>query len=135
MSKQVSNKQKRYKLPHSVIVHAPGLLPMMYKTRELAEEFGVATQPVVTWAKNGVPHQRDRKGHIWIHGKTFATWVENQRGTRSRKRMEDDQAYCFRCKKPVRVLNVEQRQIDRLTLLRGKCSICGTTVNRGASDD
>jgi hypothetical protein len=56
MSKQAPQKQSRYKLPHSVIVHAPGLLPMMYRTRELAEELGVATQTVVTWAKNGVPH-------------------------------------------------------------------------------
>jgi integrase len=74
----------------------------MYRTRELAEELGVATQTVVMWAKNGVPHQRDRKGHIWIYGKAFATWVESQRGTRSRKRMADDHAYCSRCKKPVR---------------------------------
>lgn len=135
MSKQASQKQKRYKLPHSVIVHAPGLLPMMYRTRELAEELGVATQTVVTWAKNGVPHDRDRKGHIWIHGRAFATWVQSQRGKRSRMRMADDQAYCFRCKKPVCMLNAERRRIERLTLLSGKCSICGTTVNRGSSDD
>jgi hypothetical protein len=69
------NQATKQKIPHEVIVRAPGHLPLFYKTQELAEDLGIDRQTIICWAKNGAPHKHDGKGHIWIHGKFFASWV------------------------------------------------------------
>jgi hypothetical protein len=66
---------KRARIPQTVLIRAPGLLPMMYRARELAEVLGVTPQLVIRWTKLGAPSVRDRRGHIWILGRDFAAWL------------------------------------------------------------
>jgi excisionase family DNA binding protein len=61
-------------IPHSVIVRAPGLLPMLYKVRELAQELETSRRTIRRWARRGMPHERDGRNHIWINGEEFAQW-------------------------------------------------------------
>ena len=42
-----SSVQERQKIPREVIVRAPGLLPMFYKTRELAEDLGIDQRTII----------------------------------------------------------------------------------------
>ena len=128
------NQPAKQKIPHEVIVRAPGLLPMFYKTRELAEDLGADQQSIVRWAQNGAPHKRDGKGHIWIHGQLFASWIESQRKPRSRKEVPPDHGYCFRCNQIVKMEDIRKRRNANLILLTGTCTQCGGKVNRGSSD-
>lgn len=67
----------RIKLPHSVIVRSPGLLPVLYTVRELAEEIVIPERTLRDWLIHGAPHTRDRLNHIWIDGQAFAGWVNH----------------------------------------------------------
>lgn len=53
MSRNVS--VPRIKLPHQVIVKAPGLLPMLYTVRGLAEELGMPERTLRDWLVRGAP--------------------------------------------------------------------------------
>lgn len=107
---------------------------MLYRTRELADEIGVARRIVVKWAREGAPHERDRRGHIWIHGRAFAEWLDSQRRPRSRRSLSPQQAYCLRCNQAVQIEDQRPRKVGRLTLLSGSCPRCGEKVNRGTID-
>ena len=134
MLQHPSRAQTKLKIPHDAIVRAPGLLPMMYKTRELADELGVDQKTITRWAQNGAPHERDGKGHIWIHGHLFASWIESQRKSRSRKVLLRDHGYCFGCHQIVKMEDIIERRSAKLILLTGICPYCGRKVNRGSSD-
>ena len=127
---------RKTKLPHKVIVKAPGLLPMLYTPREICEELDLAESTLRDWLQLGVPHQRDSRNRIWINGKSFATWVGGQRKTKSEKNLTEDEAYCLRCNQ-VRKLTSPQVQPIRgnLVLIKGICPVCGNTINRGAHRD
>jgi len=128
------NQTTKQKIPHEVIVRAPGLLPMFYKTRELAEDLGCDQQMIIRWTQNGAPHKRDGRGHIWIHGQIFASWVESQRKPTPRKEYPADHGYCFRCRDIVKMEDISERRFANLILLTGTCFKCGGTVNRGSND-
>ena len=125
--------QKGLKLPHRVIVKAPGLLQMQYKVRELAEELGVPESTLRDWLKRGVPYQRDSRNHIWIVGIEFARWVESNRKMKRKAKLKDDEAYCFRCKKRLKLINPIKKPIKgKLIHIKGTCSRCGCVSTRGA---
>ena len=122
------------KLPHAVIVRAPGLLPMLYRPRELAEDLGISVNTVKGWLKEGSPHERDGRGHIWINGAEFAGWVEETRQSRksNKSRMKEDEAYCLRCRKPVKLKDPQHVINGKQKLLSSTCPPCGSTINRGS---
>jgi hypothetical protein len=120
------------KFPHLVIVRAPGLLPMEYKLQEIVEELGVPNSTLRDWLNKGAPHHRDRRGHIWINGEEFAKWVETQRKKPKRKKLDDDEAFCFRCNRAVKLINPQIIPIvGKLINIRGKCPKCDCIINRG----
>ena len=125
------------KLPHAVIVRAPGLLPMLYRPRELAEDLGVPPTTIKGWIKLGAPAQRDRRRHLWVNGSEFADWVETMRLARQngKKPMGEDEAYCLGCRKPVKLRNPRRSAKGRLVLLSSECPNCGSTINRGSRND
>lgn len=119
------------KLPHAVIVRAPGLLPMLYKPSELARDLGAPARSVRSWISKGMPHQRDKRGHLWIDGKQFAQWVSSRHKPRARLRLKADEAYCLRCRKPAKLVNPTSTRQGKRLLLRGTCPRCGGATSRG----
>lgn len=136
-AKQADNDQRvqptqRIRLPHSVIVRAPGLLPMLYTLSELEAELGIPARTLHDWLDKGMPHQRDPRGRIWIDGSQLAVWVQTVRTTRSkRSKLNPDEAYCFHCHKPAKLVASVVQPQGKQALLQGTCPECGTTIHRG----
>jgi hypothetical protein len=122
----------KIKLPHPVIVKSPGLLPMLYSVRELAQAIGIAERTLRDWLTAGAPHLRDNQGHLWINGREFAGWVALRRKPGRERKLKDSQAYCMRCKQVVELLAPQTRHIrGKLTSTRGTCSRCSGILHRG----
>lgn len=122
----------RKKLPHSVIVRAPGLLPMLYKSSELAEELGIPGRTLRDWLNDGAPHQRDQRGWMWVNGQEFARWVESQHPKRENEKLANDEAYCMHCRQPVKLVDPIVIPIKgKLINIRGSCQKCGNVIVRG----
>lgn len=105
---------------------------MEYSPSELASEIGVSVDTIYhTYVPCGCPHRRDDTGHIWIVGTDFADWAREMFAKR-RHKMEPGQAWCFKCKEPVRMVgDLEVRSSNRyLEVVIGKCERCGSTVSR-----
>ena len=129
-------KQSRTKLPHSVIVKAPGLLPMLYTPREISEELDIPENTLRDWLQAGAPSQRDSRNHIWINGESFSIWVNSQKKPRTSSNMNTDEAYCLRCNQVTRLVNPQVQHVKgNLSLIKGICPKCGKTINRGANHD
>jgi hypothetical protein len=123
------------KLPHSVIVKSPGLLPMLYTARELSDALGIPERTLRDWLDGGAPHQRDSRKHIWINGKAFSQWVDAQRKPKRERRLSDTEAYCLRCNVVITVLGPERTAFKgKLVHIKGTCPHCGNKINRGARD-
>ena len=126
----------RTKLPHNVIIKAPGLLPMLYTPREICEELDIAESTLRDWLQIDVPHQRDNRNRIWINGEEFARWVNNQRKPKVTKGLNEDEAYCLRCNQVSKLLSPQIQPIKgNLVLIKGTCANCGAVINRGAHRD
>ena len=93
------------KIPHQAIVRAPGLLPMRYKTQELARALGVPLTMVTLWVRRGMPHDRDARNHIWLIGTEVPQWIEEQRAQRRGPKLRPSEGYCLRCRQAVRLSN------------------------------
>jgi hypothetical protein len=126
---------QRVTLPHSVIVRAPGLLPMLYRPSELAEELTVSAAVVRDWVEKGLPHHRDHRGHMWIDGRQAAEWVKVTRQRPAGSRMAEGQAYCFRCCRAVELRDPVAQYHGKQVLLSGICPQCGGNINRGGRND
>ena len=128
--------QKRMKIPHLVIVRAPGLLPMLYTLRELGEELDIPMSTLRDWLQVGAPHERDNRNHLWVNGESFAAWVKTQQKPRPHRKLETGEGYCMHCNQITRLVSPEVRHIKgKLIHIKGKCPLCGHTVNRGGRYD
>lgn len=124
---------RRPHIPHIAIVRAPGLLPMLYTVAELSRELEIPDRTLRDWLDiHGVPHQRDKRGHIWVNGRQFASWVKSMRKPSRTAKLLQTQAYCMKCNQVVEIENPTMVNIKgKLVNIRGHCSRCGCTVNRG----
>jgi hypothetical protein len=129
--------RSRIQLHHIVIVKAPGLLPMLYKPAELAEDLNLPVRTLYDWLQAGAPHTRDALGNLWIDGRQFAGWVAvNRKPHPVRAKLQDDQAYCLRCKQAVTLVDPHREQVKgKLVLIKGRCPRCGAGINRGGRSD
>jgi hypothetical protein len=126
----------RTKLPHAVIVKAPGLLPMLYKVRELADELSTPERTLRDWLHHGAPHTRDRLGHIWVDGQAFIAWVASQRKKNTRARLQPGEGYCMNCNRVVMMIHPTRRPSSgKLVYIQGVCPHCNGKVSRGARRD
>ena len=133
----VNASHSRIRLTHSVIVKAPGQLPMHYLPAELASELGLPARTLYDWLQVGAPHTRDAQGNLWTDGRQFAGWIEaNLKLHAVRAKLQDDQAYCLRCKQAVTLIDPHQEQVKgKLILIKGRCPHCIAGINpRGWSD-
>jgi len=129
-------RNRRTKLPHKVIIKAPGLLPMLYTPREICDELDMAESTLRDWLQIDVPHQRDNRNRIWINGEEFARWVNNQRKPKVTNKLNEDEAYCLRCNQVSKLLSPQIQPIKgNLVLIKGTCANCGAVINRGAHRD
>ena len=134
MSLYLSN--PRTKLPHAVIVKAPGLLPMLYTVRELADELSMPERTLRDWLHHGAPHCRDRLGHIWVDGQAFSAWVASQRKKVKPAKLQDGEGYCMKCNRIVIMLHPTRRlSSGKLVYIHGICPHCDSKVSRGARRD
>lgn len=122
-------------LSREATLRANGLLDMLYKPSELADELGIP--PRVVYDKlvpAGVPHTKDTKGNIWLHGPIVAEWVRGL--TRKKIKLADDHAYCLACRMPVEMVG-DRKVVDngRMPLIHAECGTCGGSVFRGSSRD
>jgi hypothetical protein len=127
---------QRVKLPHNVIVKAPGLLPMMYKVSEIAIDLDAPERTLRDWLDAGAPHERDEQQHIWVNGTLFAAWVVAQQKPKRDQKMDDGHAYCLRCNAVVPLVNpITVPMQGKLIMIKGVCATCGCTINRGGRRD
>jgi len=129
-----NNPSSSFKIPHLVIVKAPGLLPMQYTAHEIAEELSIPESTLRDWFLRGAPHTRDERSHIWVNGQQFAAWVEDQRKSKHRSphKLKEGEGYCLRCNQVVLMLDPTIHHIKgKLYHTKGKCPTCGCTINRG----
>ncbi len=128
---------RRIKMPHQVVMKAPGLLPMLYKIKELSEELDVPERTLRHWLEVGVPHQRDARHHVWVNGVELAQWISMQaRPKRITQRLSKNEAYCLRCKRVVQLQDPKTIPIKGLLVhIRGTCEHCGCTICRGGRSD
>ncbi len=130
------NSRRSIRLPHSAITKAAGLLPMLYSINELCTELNVPRHLIRSWLKTGLPYQRDHRKHIWIIGKECAAWIEENRQEQKRnKRLQKNQAYCFRCRKTIAVMNPQIITVQGNKRLTGLCPDCEGLVNKGVKID
>lgn len=123
---------KIIKLPHSAIIKAPGLLPMMYSITELCGELDVPRHLVRSWLHNGLPYMQDQRKYIWINGKDCAAWIEEVRKFQKKKKsLKPNQAYCFRCRQPIDMFNPQEVYENGNRRLTGECPNCNCIVNKG----
>jgi hypothetical protein len=123
------------KIPHTVIVRAPGLLPMLYKASELSDELDIPERTLRDWLASGAPHEKDEKSHIWINGELFAGWITEQRANKRSLKLTEGEAYCFGCNEAVSISGQEEIPIKgKLIHIRGICPVCGTQVQRGGKN-
>ena len=120
------------KLPQSLIVRAPGLLPMLYTLADLGDDLEISVRTLREWLDRGLPHARDTRGYIWIDGRQFAAWVQATQLSRLEKKLKAGQAYCFRCRRPVELQNPTSAHHGKQTLLSGICPDCGSSIHRGS---
>jgi hypothetical protein len=126
----------RIRLSHAVIVKAPGLLPMLYTVRELADELSMPERTLRDWLLHGAPYTRDRLGHIWVNGQDFAAWVFGQRRKAPGGKLQPGEGYCMTCNRVVGMLQPTQRtSIGRLAYIKGVCPDCHGKVTRGTRRD
>jgi hypothetical protein len=119
-------------LSHSVIVKTPGLLPMLYRAREIGEELEISTTIIHGWIKNGLPYSRDSRGHIWINGQELAVWIRKQNAKPKKGKMKPQEAYCMRCRRIVQIENPHIGNIyGKKAILSGNCPSCAGRINRG----
>jgi hypothetical protein len=123
------------KLPHSVIVKTPGLLPMLYTVRELSNELTVPERTLRDWIAAGAPVEKDDRGRMMINGSLFDGWVQKTKKKKAPRKLRDNEAYCFHCKAVVPFQITERRKIKgKLVHFKGHCVYCGTAINRGGRD-
>ena len=105
---------------------------MLYTVSEIASALDVPERTLRDWLEAGAPHDREQNARIWIHGRKFAAWIAEMRGPVKRRKLQDDEAYCMRCNRAVRMTNVSVKAMQgKLILIRGRCPDCGCTINRG----
>lgn len=123
-------------LGRAQVIKLSRLLYMKYRPSEIAKLLDVNVDTVRrSYLASGCPFTRDSTGHIWIVGTEFTEWALDVLAKRKRKKtspMEEDQTYCFKCKKRVEIVNPNV-EISNYFLERvvSNCPECGTLCSRG----
>lgn len=104
------------------------LLDMMYRPKELAEEIGFSVRQVYrVYIPLGLPHKKNDRGLIYIHGVTFREWITE---FYKKREMKNNEMFCLTCKKPVEMINPAKYQEERIVYYVCACPHCGRVSAR-----
>ena len=105
-----------------------------YTAPEAAELLGVAVGTVRSWMKHGLPCLKDSRPFL-IPGDDLKTWLKD-RQKRRRQTCQPDEIFCFGCRVPRRpqpgTVTIVPRN-EKTTIIKGRCHVCGSTMNRAGS--
>lgn len=75
------------------------LLDMEYKPSEIAAELQATKAQIIRLISAGAPARKDAKGHFWIHGETFARWLEKvaPKNLKAKTTFLDSECFCMGC--------------------------------------
>jgi hypothetical protein len=105
-----------------------GLLNMMYKPSELADEIGINVNKIYTvYIPGGCPYERDSERHILINGQKFKIWFEEVYAKRG---LNHGEAFCLTCKRAVPIIKSERKNKDGLIYDLCNCPNCGRKLTR-----
>lgn len=104
---------------------------LSYTIQEIAELYGLHTNAVRQWIKDGLPKIDDRKPFL-IHGGDLIAFLDARQTGRKRK-CAPDELYCCRCREPRRarqnLVSIEIRNEKQLTH-SANCEECGTKMKQ-----
>jgi len=104
------------------------LLNMMYSPGELAEEIGISVDRMyMVYIPGGCPHERDEKRHIWINGRQFKQWFEENY---AKLKLKPGETFCKTCKHAVPIVDSVRKQKEGFVYDVSKCPICGRGLVR-----
>ena len=105
-----------------------------YTALEVADLLGVAIGTVRSWLRHGLPCLKDGRPFL-IPGDELKAWLK-ERQTRRRHKCQPDEIFCFGCRAPRKPhpgsITILPRN-EKTTMIRGRCEICGSGMNRGGS--
>jgi hypothetical protein len=107
---------------------------LSYDYQGVAELFHLHINGIRRWVKAGLPTIDDRRPHR-IHGSDLIAFLAKRQGNRKRKCLPDEM-YCCRCRAPRRPMLGQvslERPNSRQIMIRGRCELCGTRMNRGGA--
>lgn len=99
----MKNKTHLSKASRALMRRSLRLLDMEYKPAELADELNTNPQHIIRLVSSGAPARKDIKGRYWIHGASFAKWLEdaapkNNKELKARPSIADNETYCVQCR-------------------------------------
>lgn len=81
-----------------------------------------------------MPCQRDKARRVWVNGREFAGWIEQQRELKRGPGLAVDEAYCVRCRQAVKLVSPTRRISGKRVLLQSNCQRCGAKINKGVAN-
>ncbi len=104
------------------------LMNMMYTPSELADEIGFDRRKIYRiYIPLGCPHIRDEKRYIWINGVEFRNWIKD---IYRKRELLEDQAFCIRCKIPVKMKNPIRKEGKGIVYYLCECPNCGRRISK-----
>lgn len=110
------------------------LLDMAYKPGEIAGELGISVETFTrSYIPAGAPVMFDAKGKAWVNGKLFKEWAIAylaSRQSQPRRKMAEDEGYCFHCREVRKISKPKRKARGRVDVISGKCCQCGGRISR-----
>jgi len=126
--------EKLSKASRALIKRSLRLLDMEYKPSEIAEELATDPIHILRVLRSGAPARKDSKGRYWVHGTSFASWLQNaapknDKELKERYSIADNEIYCLVCKEYTTY--TEYRRVNNVSF--GTC-LKGHKVSRFISN-
>ena len=102
---------------------------MKYSLRELSTTLEVPVATLNDWRELGMPYERDRRGHVWVNGTSFAAWFTQAR-RQHRQKLKPHETYCVSCSRAVSAVQQRVEEQSGVLRLSGICPVCNHTVTR-----
>ena len=103
-----------------------------YSLAEIAKLFGVHTETVRSWKRQGLPILPDTRP-VLVHGLELKRWLEARQKARKRP-CAPDQFFCLSCRLPQRPAKGSvwiKKSNQRVGQVEAECENCGTKLHKG----